>query len=86
MMLITCNLVSKNQPNVFKFDELDYRIMWQSSPVNNNNILGDPVNRIYEQYLFTVIFIVSVDFIFAESPLHWTMATEGDGFCSSVCK
>lgn len=63
-MMITCNLVSKNQPNVFKFDELDYGIMWQSSPVNNNNnILGDPVNRIHEQYLFTVIFHVSVDFI-----------------------
>lgn len=78
MMLITCNVVSKNQLNVFKFDELDYRIMWQSSPVNDNNILGDPVNRTHEQYLFTVIFHVSVDFIFADSSLHWTMATKDD--------
>lgn len=54
---------------MFKFDELDYRIMWQSSPVNN--ILRDPVNRIHEQYLFKVIFHLSVDFIcWVVSSLH----------------
>lgn len=40
------------RPNAFKFDELD----WPSSTLFVNNILEDPVNRTYEQYLFTVIF------------------------------
>lgn len=58
-----CNLVSINQLNVFKFDELDYSKKWQSSPVNIIFLEIRLTERTHEQYLFTAIYHISVDFI-----------------------